>query len=557
MPCLFCGNIETPGIFKPHYPCQLSDGEPCAPCKEVQELEPQIEQAKDALHKMLIRHRELRTRMNHSHNPIIQQVPTEVVARIFELCVLEPLGASYREMTKNERRMPLIIGSVCRVWRQIAFSTPQIWTSISIHLGNRHRPAQSGPTYYTLAEEWLSRSRDLPLSVHVYGDEHSEEIRLLELLSQHSSRWECLDLALPYRVASCLQGDSRGTSILRRLQLYCEDDSSYRYIGEHSFSPINMKLYPTSVSLISWPLKRANIEWTHATHVDLLSPDFSDCAEVLRRAPQLTYFEFTDARVGIFSTSVRYTVPTTPFPCPLLQELHIGVSGENMIEDFFNSFTLPGLEVLAISGSLYTHTPPTTNRLISFIKRSSCRLTSLSLAKGSISKVEMVLLLQEIPFVRTLRFTHMLDVFLCVLKQLAVTPRNGAQENGCILPVLESLSFHGSDISEEPFPWSLVPEIFAPLSEIQGPHQRPLRKFDISFDQKDRLNSVLPMDEASMHHFLELKKAGVALSFKVIYKEYAMTDEPYRWVIEELDLLELSIEHHGKITKPGSSESLS
>ncbi|KDR67518.1 hypothetical protein GALMADRAFT_258138 [Galerina marginata CBS 339.88] len=414
MPCLFCGNIETPGIFKPHRPCQLSDGKPCAPCKEVQELEPQIEQAKDALHKLLIRHRELRTKMNHSHNPIIQQVPTEVVARIFELCVLERLPeVSYRGMTKNEIGMPLIIGSVCRVWRQIAFSTPQIWTSISIHLGNRHRPAQSGPTYYTLAEEWLNRSRDLPLSIHVYGDEHSRGNRLLELLSQHSSRWECLDLALPYRVASCLQGNSSGTSILRRLQLHCEDDSSYRSIGDHSFSPSNMKLYPTFVSLNCWPLKRANIEWTHATHVDLSSPDFTECVEVLRRAPQLTNFKFTDARLDMFSTSARYIVPTTPIFCPLLQELHVGVSDENVIEDFFNSFTLPGLEVLTVSDSLFTRTLPTTNSLVSFINRSSCRLTSLSLAEGSISKVEMVLLLQEIPFVRTLRFTHMLDVFLC------------------------------------------------------------------------------------------------------------------------------------------------
>ncbi|KAF8971809.1 hypothetical protein BDZ97DRAFT_1753055 [Flammula alnicola] len=548
MPCLFCGNLEAPGIFKPHHGCQLSDSEPCAACKEVQELEPQIAEAKDVLYKMLVRHRELRTKMNHSHNPIVSQLPPEIVSHIFELSLPErPPEKSSRGLTKNEICAPLILGAACQLWRHIAFSTPQIWTSISIYLGNRFESAKAGTTQCELAQEWLSRSGELPLSVYIYGGtEHTggrNIASLMEIVNRHSSRWNHLELEFPQHLASLLCGDSSGASILHNLRLYCNDESEYRFLDEGSFTLSNVKPSPTSISLANWSLKKVNIEWNHATHVNLGWADISECIEVLRCAPQLICFKFTEARDRISTDFSPYATPASPIIRPLLRELEIGVDDADMGAKFADSFILAGLEILTFSG----HDSLPTNSLISLLNRSSCLLTTLSIKKYSINNAEILPLLRATPSVRNLHFCWLFGTiaFFNPLETISLASSDKPEEDGHLLPGLETISFSGEHRTAELFPWSLVSKMFGPVSEIHSTHRRPLSKFDISLTQYGELSPSLYIDEESIRRFLELREAGITLDFTIVVHT------------EARDLIELSIEHHGKIDKPSPSSNSS
>lgn len=62
----------------------------------------------------------------------INRMPFEVISYIFALSLPRRFGA-YSDFESA----PLILGAVCRMWRDIAWSTPQLWNRIKIHLTPR------------------------------------------------------------------------------------------------------------------------------------------------------------------------------------------------------------------------------------------------------------------------------------------------------------------------------------------------------------------------------------------------------------------------------------
>ena len=104
------------------------------------------------------------------------------------------------------RRLPTAfsLGAVCQWWRQLARSTPQLWTTLSFTLVK--------PTKFSLLEtirNWLQLSGDLSLTICVakykgyFANYQRKETVLQEIygpvldaLKQHSGRWQKLDLRI-------------------------------------------------------------------------------------------------------------------------------------------------------------------------------------------------------------------------------------------------------------------------------------------------------------------------------------------------------------------------
>ncbi|KAF7311238.1 F-box domain-containing protein [Mycena kentingensis (nom. inval.)] len=87
---------------------------------------------------------------------------------------------------------------VSRSWRDLALSTPSLWTRIKLFDG-----PGTPEIHLKVAKLWLERSRSLPLSVSIAGewgryDEGFESrVRALSFLLRHRARWEYAYLHLP------------------------------------------------------------------------------------------------------------------------------------------------------------------------------------------------------------------------------------------------------------------------------------------------------------------------------------------------------------------------
>ncbi|KDR78756.1 hypothetical protein GALMADRAFT_137766 [Galerina marginata CBS 339.88] len=511
----------------------------CTPCVEMELLEERIFETKIALEKMLKRHTELRARMNRSHNPIIHRLPPELPSYIFELCV--PINSpSTSSMIDIELCAPLIIGAVCRGWRQIAWSTPRIWTFISILL-----EPQKFPVRYELAREWLNRSGQLPLTIHITApatispslDSHFGP--MIEFINQHSSRWKELHLTVPPRFVSRFCGDSGGAPVLHtlKLQYMLPNLLSSRDIPENPFSLKHGKPMPSNVSISKFCSRGVDIEWGYITHLSLGSINLTECISVLKLAPRLIHYALSDVR----KLSIPPYRPHKPIVHQVLRELDVSTNFRCWVGLFFEAVTLPGLE------SISTCLPKndvrlSTDAFISLIKRSCADLKSLSISyKASGQFQELHRLLRETPSLLHFNLQGTSgDLFLFdnICQLLADSPldKNDPDIADPFLPTLESICFTLAGVN--PFnSWDLLPDIF----DIHSLHRRPICKVQI-FTKRNRHEPFGPpefINRDSVIRLLELTQAGAILDFRV--RDYF--DKYY------CDMLALSMEFHGITSK--------
>jgi hypothetical protein len=201
----------------------------CSFCRQLKDVDDQLLTAQ-ALVANLLRIRQLvATQINSTHNQdLFCRMPNEVLGHIFEDC-----GSSYA----------LHIGAVCRKWRRIARSTPRLWTIINIRLVH-DIPSLNSTLIF--AQEWLDRSGQLPLTIHVTASP-SNDVTLqmsameavIELINEYAHRWQDLQLRMPAVLLQGIRSDPQGRSIIRNLLIECPEHRT-----DYSFSPQNARLQP-------------------------------------------------------------------------------------------------------------------------------------------------------------------------------------------------------------------------------------------------------------------------------------------------------------------------
>jgi len=172
--CSRCRGADTEAEDQP-ITCVVSKGGPCSPCKENAAIEHQIKQLEEEIAKLKAKQKPLGTAMNAIHDPFIHKFPPEIGSRILHLSL--PSLDNGEHQPKAIHRpgsavwaAPLKLGSVCRKWRQLAWATPDLWTTLYIGIKPSmiHSTAESLPG---LLHEWLARSGALLLTVYFFQDE--------------------------------------------------------------------------------------------------------------------------------------------------------------------------------------------------------------------------------------------------------------------------------------------------------------------------------------------------------------------------------------------------
>ncbi|KAF9000433.1 hypothetical protein BDQ17DRAFT_1410312 [Cyathus striatus] len=87
-------------------------------------------------------------------------LPPELLAKIFIQC----FDTDIFDFSPVQKNPPLYLAQICRLWRSIALSTPQLWAEIPLL---RDIPRHNKKKNITFLEQYLKRSNSCPLSVHL------------------------------------------------------------------------------------------------------------------------------------------------------------------------------------------------------------------------------------------------------------------------------------------------------------------------------------------------------------------------------------------------------
>jgi len=230
---------------------------------------------------------------------VFHKLPSELISHIFLQCLSNNVeGRKTDSSRRSDVFMSITIGAVSQSWRQIAWSTSQLWTQLVIS----HRGVKNDlETEPEIVEQWIARAKKNPLTIHfeipcdVFGiplgwapnDSFTATYRpLLTTIARCSKQWYDIYLRLPFQFILYLLEHPIDLPTIRTLDLRPS------WVYTYPIDPIDsMNLHvlfkhtapaPQRVVLRALNLKRVNINWSSTTHVDLDALDTSECIKLMQ-----------------------------------------------------------------------------------------------------------------------------------------------------------------------------------------------------------------------------------------------------------------------------------
>ncbi|KAF8868912.1 hypothetical protein BD779DRAFT_816332 [Infundibulicybe gibba] len=118
---------------------------------------------------------------------IVSDLPPEILREIFLHCILLPgKWGSF-----SSRDTPLVLIKVCREWREVAVSTPELWSVLPFL---RMYPRLGGDHLQLLFESYLKYSARAALSVRLDLPQHPNDDPSLLLITPYLSRSQHLSI---------------------------------------------------------------------------------------------------------------------------------------------------------------------------------------------------------------------------------------------------------------------------------------------------------------------------------------------------------------------------
>ena len=355
--------------------------EGCDPRDELAEL--------DALWERLrLKRYDLKRKINRLHSPIVRLLPPDVTSTIFEFCLPDFADHQLSPYAEEDLSIPLFLGAICSYWRNIAWSTPSLWSSLVIHVPCKHK------SHITtgITQEWLARSGQLPLSIRIYSKSYNKPVSALaNIINQYSPRWSSLDLHMPDSYYQCFRATDNHAPILKSIRFHC---------SAHGKMNLNLDVQLTCprlerATLSCFPMDGTNIHWDNLTHLTLHFMSIIDFFLILRKTPRLVFCKLSSLCSLDRGPIVGPPVLTS------LRCLQLMITSS--VEDFLNNLIAPHLEEF----SLPNYYNPSMEVITSFLRRSACSLRSFSIIFSNFPPYfeSFMDLLQSMPSLNTLSMT--------------------------------------------------------------------------------------------------------------------------------------------------------
>ncbi|KAF8218091.1 hypothetical protein K438DRAFT_18091 [Mycena galopus ATCC 62051] len=242
---------------------------------------------------------------------------------------------------------PTSLTRICRQWREVALSTPELWRAIS--LSSYVIPFERRAPVYDL---WLKRSRSSPLSLN-HGGGVEDPVQALALIIPHRARWEYAKLCISAAHLGQIEGRM---PLLRHLDLE---------VGFGATDLVTFGELPLlrSVVLNDVAASRAVLPWSQLTSLALIRVHLYECLPILQQTSNLAHCE-----LRLFVSDEDSDVITLP----RLESLAFSDPGHQPVTNYLEVFIAPALRSLRIPERFLGSSP--IDALTLFISKSGSNL---------------------------------------------------------------------------------------------------------------------------------------------------------------------------------------
>ena len=318
----------------------------------------------EEINHLIAKRNDLRSEHNRAHDPI-HRLPDELKNQIFEF--LLPLHNEWGVISPLERTvMPTYLASICRGWRDIAWSNPFLWSTMHIGLG------KSTSDQSKFVHDWIIRSRTLPLTFHIQvldrSNEGLERSRMvlppvLDVMSHCSNILQSLFLDMPFPVFGSLHCSNFQWHRLMRLRIFMFPADQIQPLPF-----LNPTASPKKIVLRHVPFKSLQISWNHLSSATVSWWSLEDITQLFQHASQLN-----DCHIESLAPGPR------GFSIPLIIHHRLKTLSFHYAQDndatlgLLLSLTLPCLQEFHTNETLHLVSLP------ALVHRSSCPLRRLTL----------------------------------------------------------------------------------------------------------------------------------------------------------------------------------
>ncbi|KDR69831.1 hypothetical protein GALMADRAFT_911673 [Galerina marginata CBS 339.88] len=388
-------------------------------------------------------------------DPLILTLPFEIAAEIFIFYTdINSTPFDYPVRVKSTKSPSFLLAAVCKTWREIALTTPRLWTTVNIFISS----IANVPLLTELALDCMNRSGQLPLTLSITApatvtrlDRSIRErvLALFDVIGRFSSRW--------YRLVLCIHPDlyEDFTDALGCMPLL-EDLRLTPIVSQDRSCEADFRLREAPrlkhLELSRLFLHKVHIPLHNLTSLEVHAVYINEMFVLLKSAPVLVVAKFS-LIFGVVDD--LFLLPAAPLTHHSLR--HLDIRPQRSIYNvelpvFLKKIILPSLE------SFVYHARRTTpvDELLSLFARSRCLVSIFEIVipeeaepdHGS-TEGDLIRLLEGIPTI-----THLTISLLARLKQKHITDyffRRFA-DTPTFLPQLEVLNFAGT----RQFDWASV-----------------------------------------------------------------------------------------------------
>ena len=303
-----------------------------------------------------------------------RRVPDDVLEEIF----YQSLPTDRNALLDN-KAAPLIFTRICRQWRQVAFASPRLWSTIHIRVSPRlldrwiastdklsqeRLQEQQDVLRATAASEWLKRSGDLPLHISfvakgVYPSFNPPVVDLyLSFIAPFSSRWR--SLVLQGGATSFSRIFTLKAANLQSLEFLILDFDPTEYWNnpplpqEPTTTWSNCGLL-TSPSLRNLSIPRViihpkdlSVDWAQLTYLELgkIPGGWGDVAMFMSMASEILHVSTRLVSCRIKISGEENSAHIRSMKLPLLRHLSIDIEG--YVLPFTEKLEVPGLREIKL-----------------------------------------------------------------------------------------------------------------------------------------------------------------------------------------------------------------